>query len=388
MVPDTLNRSPKSGVVLASCFAVLVLMLPSSAAAVPVVGEPLPARPAGSVNPVEGTYVVEDLRVADPAGGLPWSFATFIARPQNAPGEAVCVEIGRTLEGRLGMVEDGGAVFRPFVPTLAPVVQCGLRQGGKDSRGFGFSSVVLPAHVVGCDAGADPSAVCGRGPRTAMVGSFGDGILGAWMRDRDEAAQLAVSKSGAFLAIFPGRFTDASFPTVSVQATVCGPDARRDLLQTWRATRNGCLLTFDVPTGPRPQSESAASKRARRLPALHRQVRIVENRRAAPRRRFSARATVPITVRSSAEGYAYRLTGPTGAGCKRSGVVDTSRSYTSNYLIVEGGPLRLRLTAPRRDGRWCRGTYRVTLLHVHISAQQRQLVFRTRPIGRTNFTVR
>jgi len=222
-----------------------------------------------------------------------------------------------------------------------------------------------------------------------MVGSFGKGILGAWMRDRGDADQLAVSsKAGTFLAVLPGRFDDATFPTVSVQATVCGPDARRDLLHTWRATRRGCLLTFDVPTGPRPQPESAASKRARRLPALDRPVRVIEDRRAAPHLRFSARAIVPITVRSSAEGYAYRLAGPTGARCERRRVVDTSRSYQSSYLIAEGKPLRLPIAAPRRDGRWCAGTYRVTLLHVHIRALKRQLVFRARPIGRASFTVK
>lgn len=388
MVTDALKRGATWAVLLACGAAAATPTMPESVAAAPIVGEPLQPRPDDSVRPTEGTYVVDDLRVADPDGGLPWAFATFIARPATAPGEAVCVEVGRALESRLGIVEAGGGVFRPFVPTRAPAVQCGLLGEAQGARAFGFSSLVVPAQVSRCGPEASAAAVCGRNPRTVMVGAFGKGILGAWMRDRDRADQLAFSKTGMFLAVFSGRFTEATFPTVSVQATVCGPDARRDLLQTWRATRRGCLLTFDVPTGPRPQRESAASKRARTLPALDRPVRVIEDRGAAPNLRFSARVIVPITVRSNAEGYAYRLAGPTGARCERRHVTDTSRSYQSSYLMAEGKPLRLHIAPPRRAGAWCRGTYRFTLLHVQVRAAKRRLAFATRPIGSASFRVR
>jgi len=356
------------------------------AAADPIVGAPLAPRPAGPITAVAGSYAVEDLRVADPAGGLPWSFATFIARPPSARGEVVCVEIGRVLEGQLGMIAVGD-VFRPFVPGRAPTVQCGARMTGHGPRAFGFSNLTLPAQLEPCDPHAGTSS-CGGEERTAIVGSFGEGIRGAWTRDRTYADRLAVSKSGTFLAVFAGRFTEAAMPTIVIHASVCGPEARTDLQAVWRGTRRGCLLTFDVPSEPRPGPESAASRRARKRAALDRPVRVLEDRRAAPSRRFRARITVPIIVRASAEGYAYRLTGPAGARCERRATIDSSRAYQTSPLMIEGKPLELPIAAPRRDRPWCRGTYRLTLLYVQVREVRRRLVFVARAVGNARVTVR
>lgn len=366
--------------------AAVAAALSGSAAASPVVGEPIPPRPGPTLNVVEGSYRVEDLRVADPAGGLPWGFATFLARPAGAPREAVCLEVGRVLQGQLGLPEPGGEIFRPFVPTSAPAVQCGLSMRAGGERAYGYSNITVPSHIVNCAPGV--GTACGNDARAIMIGAFGKGILSMRARDRAHVDRLAVSRTGTFLLVVAGRVSDATMPTVAVQATACGPDARLDLVTAWRVTRHGCLLSFDVPTEPRPQPDSAASRRARQRARLDRPVRIIERRGAVPDQRFRARLKAPITVRSSGEGYAYRLTGPIGDRCDRRAKLDTKRGYLSSYLTVEGKPLELAIRAPRRDRPWCRGTYRLTILHVQAQEKNRRLAFLAKPVASTVFNVR
>jgi hypothetical protein len=78
-------------------------------------------------GPKPGSVVLSQLRVPDPAGGIPWGIRVYMPRRGPSAG-ADCVQIGHVLEGRLGVVGADGAfaddrLFHglPVEPTVACV---------------------------------------------------------------------------------------------------------------------------------------------------------------------------------------------------------------------------------------------------------------------------
>jgi hypothetical protein len=114
-----------------------------------------PTRGLGT--PVAGSVRLLDLRVADPAGGLPWGMRTL-----RTTRGLVCVQVGRVFEGRLGVLGRDGAFandgrFHEIPPDVLARADCQQTDGA----GNGFLAVSyqgLPASGLGggCRAPGQP----------------------------------------------------------------------------------------------------------------------------------------------------------------------------------------------------------------------------------------
>ena len=105
-VPRRTPRRSRSSLVFAA-FGLLVVAAAAGAAGLIAVGEPLP-----EIRDVPGAFAPAaartlTLRVADPAGGLPWGVAIY----EGATGEP-CATAGRARGNSLGEVSGGR--FRPY----------------------------------------------------------------------------------------------------------------------------------------------------------------------------------------------------------------------------------------------------------------------------------
>jgi hypothetical protein len=337
-----------------------------------------------------GTYRLSAARVADPDGGPPWSVARYRAETgSTSQNELVCTVTGRVLDGRLGMVTTR-STFLPIAPGGSPGTPCARAEpdhGEYASTGYQISAV--PERVgVRCEqpteSGSGDACSIDR-VRTAFSLSLGQGILGAAIQDRRGGRWTALPDAGegSFLAVRRGLFSDQTTPTIRVRATICGAEGRRDLTPS-ATSISGCTITIDYPNDPRPARETAASLRAREAKRLEVPVRIAERKGTASIRRFTARLELPITVQKHTEGYAYRLTGPAGRGCRARRTVDTSWGPISNYGMIAGRTFGLPiLPLDEARGVWCRGRYTLSLLFVEV-----RLRTFAKQIGTVTFTVR
>lgn len=353
----------------------------ASASAV-TIGDPIASGTPGG-GQLE-TYKVQDLRVPDADGGPPWALATFNGRPHTVRRRSLatgCVEVGRIVDGRIGALtpED---VFRPYQPMSGLSTFCGVMDPTKPGFAIGHTLAMRPALLAPpCSPTPIPPSFPGRQcdpdeQRTIVVGGLGRGILGASLSPRQRGRSVATTPDGLFLAVMRGTFTEATEPILRVRATVCGPDARTDISGV-STRRKGCEVTFAIPD-TRPAVENRASRRNRRAAALDAPVRIVERRGTSSIGRFSARITLPITVRASTEGYAYRLTGPAGRGCKATRTADATRDPISSFLMVHGHAYDLPiLPLDQTRGGWCRGTYRIAFYFTNARDQSAKRVAST-----------
>lgn len=359
--------------VIAGAIGGLVLVggVPTALAQNVPLGPPLEAPRGARVLPEPGTYRVESTRAADPDGGPPWGVATYIARLSGSRSRlpAICVVYGRVLDGRLGLMADDGA-FRPYGADPGGwTTHCSGGARNDEERAFGHGTTVVPRTVrsdcflPGIAGPVSPGGrPCLREQRTILSASLGRGILGAEARVDRRWRPLPEHPEGLYLAVYRGIFNDATMPSLRIRATLCGPDARTDI-RGWGMERAGCRLTFELPNGPRPARESAASRRARRAAALDLPTRVLERRGVVSFRRFRARLRLPITVRTIFEGYAYRLLGPAGRGCRARRRSDTSADFISSYLMIAGRPYELPLLPlDLQRGVWCPGRYELEIV--------------------------
>lgn len=342
-------------------------------AAAITIGAPLSTSDSGDEGDgVAETYKVSQLRVADRDGGPPWGLATFRAKSivvQRRSIDRGCIEVGRVVDGRLGAVTPAD-VFRPYKPMYGMFTFCAAIPPGAPGFVIGSALQLQPTRLTEpCLPAPAPrdftGPVCGPdAERTIVAAGLGRGILGASLSPTAPGRSVATTADGLLLAIMPGAFTEAAEPVLRIRATLCGPSKRPDLLRFHSSRRSGCQVGFSIPD-TRPARESTASRRARRARSLHQPTRIIEHRGTASVRRFSARVTIPITVRSSAEGYAYRLTGPGGPTCQRKRTVDTTGDKLSSFLMIQGKSYDLPiLPFDTTRGGWCKGTYRIAIYFV------------------------
>lgn len=337
-----------------------------------------------------GTYKVIPLRVADPDGGLPWAMATYLARLKYNPRQQVlCTEFGRLRAGQLGMVTTTGE-FRPITPGGSPQVSCGGIAARFGERASGDVLTATPTILGSQCSPAIDSCDLRDAFRTIIGISLGRGILNASISDPPNGRwkPLQQAEEGVFLAVRPGLFTDATTPSIRVQATTCGPDARPDLFAQAGAQQGGrCRVTIYIPSGPRPAAETRASRRARRASSLDAPIRIVQRPGRSSNSRIAARVRLPITVTMPTEGYAYRLHGPAGRDCATPRTDDTTIDAISSYLMVAGTTYSLPiLPLNRKRGVWCDGTYRLTILFTQ-RFKARRLRIVTKPVATTTFEI-
>jgi hypothetical protein len=100
----------------------LVLASGTAVAASQLFGPPVRSGLVLTGGAKPGPILLAPLRVADPAGGFPWGVRIYTPR-RRAPGagRVSCVQIGRVLDGRLGVIGEDGAFGDDGLFHLLPV---------------------------------------------------------------------------------------------------------------------------------------------------------------------------------------------------------------------------------------------------------------------------
>jgi hypothetical protein len=194
---------------------------------------------------------IEDLRLApiraaDPFGGPAHTFATF--RSTLTFGDRTfpvrCIKQLRIDGDQLGTTDP---VTGAFVPTTLEQAVAG---GVSDNCGGG-----LPLVWMTLSAGPGPTV-------TLDGGWFGPGVTSVSIKDHDRWKPLPFTADGQFLVALPGDWAPERnalgipmLPLVRVTATLCGPDARGDLLDLGDTTRTSrCELASYWPARYSPMA--------------------------------------------------------------------------------------------------------------------------------------
>lgn len=101
----------------------LVLASGTAVAASQLFGPPVRAGLVLTGGPKPGQVVLAPLRVADPAGGYSWGVRVYTPK-RGAPGDGSrlsCLQIGRVLDGRLGVIGEDGAFGNDGLFHVLPV---------------------------------------------------------------------------------------------------------------------------------------------------------------------------------------------------------------------------------------------------------------------------
>lgn len=197
------------------------------------------------------TVPVQDLRLApiraaDPFGGPAHTFATYrttltfggITRP------LLCVKNLRIDGDQLGTTDPVTGAFAPT--TLEQAVAGGVA----DTCGGGLPMTWM-------------NLLPGPGPDVTLDGGwFGPGITSVAIKDHDRWKPLPFGDDGQFLVALPGDWAPERnalgipmLPLVRVTASLCGPDARRDLLDLGDTVRTGaCSLASYWPARYSPMA--------------------------------------------------------------------------------------------------------------------------------------
>jgi len=121
-------------------------------------GDPVPRRsePAGMFGAIApGTTKLLSVRVADPGGGPPWGLRVYrTTMNEGAKRDVGCVQVGRVVDGRLGVLGQDGSFNNDGNFHELPVQPDAC--GGLDAHGQLF----VDAAPSGRAASADPETAC------------------------------------------------------------------------------------------------------------------------------------------------------------------------------------------------------------------------------------
>jgi hypothetical protein len=201
--------------------AVTAVALAASGA---LTGEPVTSRYGAAVSAEEGTgtavpasAILSDLRVADPAGGLPWGL-----RIVRTTRDAGCVQVGRVLAGQLGVLGQNGAfsddgLFHPLGPEVLDDAACQpLDDAGQLFVAMSYQGLPASAYGSGCAVGVLPERF--RRPNAVQLpqcptadlrilyyGTLGPRAESVTYPDDDgrPATALTSGTAGAYLVVLP-----------------------------------------------------------------------------------------------------------------------------------------------------------------------------------------
>ena len=184
-------------------------------------GAPVSSEVKATPYADEGTVIASSvrvlpLRVADPAGGPPWGLR--VARTSRG---LLCVELGRVVGGRIGVLGRDGAfhddgAFHPFAESYLPGVGCGT----EDGRGDAFTNVQMHGIPAGgpldnrrytsggCYTGSASGATCPPSQlRDVYFGMLGPEATDVTAVDAAGGTTVAptAAPSGAYLVVLPHR---------------------------------------------------------------------------------------------------------------------------------------------------------------------------------------
>jgi len=201
--------------------------------------------------PERGSVRLAPIRAADPFGGPAHTFATYRSTLTigNRTLAVQCMKSLRIDGQQLGTTDPATGAF---VPTT---LEQSVADGAADNCAGG-----LPMMWITSPPGPGPTV-------TLDGGWYGRGITSVAIRDGSRWKPLPFSADGQFLVTLPGGWAPEPnsmglpvLPPVRLTATLCGPHARRDLLNVADSTRTGaCELTTYWPT--RPASRASAHRR-------------------------------------------------------------------------------------------------------------------------------
>ena len=321
--PERKRRAARHRTIPVSAAAAVTALLVASAVALAVTGtfstgsavRP-PVRPVASANAgiaTRGTRLLA-MRVADPAGGLPWGM-----RLVHTTRGLVCVQVGRIDGSRLGVLGQDGAFdddgrFHPVAPDVV-----GYRRSTTE-----VSDCLAPGQTTSQEAGIPQNGVFGaRHPDTIPKSSrrwISYGLLGpravsvSYTTEGHEHTLPVARGSGAYLVVLPsppkGGF-ESGGGAVSTTEFVTPQGAISSI--TYRVHGTMCSESRPAseasslhPQCPRPPVSSQPGKPRR----LHRPIRV----RLTADGTAVVTFTAPRAVRSALSGYTVEIPSPCHEG--------------------------------------------------------------------------
>jgi hypothetical protein len=379
-----LLRPRRRTLVIALAIALLVASLAVAAVQLTGAGDPVPkttglgAPDSGAGRLVPGTVRLLDVRAADPDGGPPWGIRVF-----RTTRRAGCWQIGRVLNGRLGLLGRDGILHDDGLFHALPVQTGQCRPLDGAGHLFAFQNALaldngvesrLTCRPVGFarDDRALPACPAGSG-RLVLYGFLGP-LARTVTLDRDGAppATVAVGQDGAFAF------------ALKVDNMVQGPRYTLTAAYADGASRpvDDVLPLESVPApGPAdPLPPGYVSPlHALPSPALVRAPLRVTHRRVGKNTIYTLRFRSRVSLERWGVDYSVRVTGPR-AGSGRDCEHPMDGAFFGTGGDVRAGQLvTVKLTpgiAIRWGRGWCPGAYRVTVV-LHDAAH---------PVGSFAFT--
>jgi RNA polymerase sigma factor (sigma-70 family) len=341
--------------------------------------------PVGGARSPHGAARLLSIAVPDPGGGLPWGMR--IVRTTRG---LVCVQIGRLLDGRLGVLGEDGAFADDGLFHELPVGVLDRFTCGEPTNFTVYDAAALPAS--GAMPGPHPSCLypgSGRGEgidgptcpardeRDVAFGVLGPHAVSISYRVRGGLRTVPVTSGyGAYLIVrsqpplstpLNGSLSTSSFPRERFPF-----EYQRSLLSAIVFRFGGHLCqTGDelLPAGPRPCTmasshviEQAAGGRAKESgPPAAGAVRptavSVKARKMPHGYQLTLAFAAPIAVHSAASAYAVEHTPPQTAACGEQG----TSGIPIERDVARGQLIRVSVFVEQRPG--CHGVVRGRVIY-------------------------
>jgi hypothetical protein len=314
-------------------------------------GPPLPTAGYGAAIP--STAKLLPLRVADPAGGLPWGLRTV-----RTTRDDVCLQVGRVADGTIGALGEDGSFgddqrFHPFSDNYEDPEGCVTL----DARGHGFAAANiwgLPRSAMaagGCLAGFSRRRLVPcptQDTRDVYFGMLGpDAASVTYVSDSEQTVTIAtVGSDGAYLIVTRARPGEQQGSSSGGYAGLTG--VIRAVTYQHGHTCRVTAADFCGPVGLAPGNAPHLTQAQLGSP-IH--VREISTRSSAPPQLlFKITYTARVPVTSSGSFYYVSVFFPQNSGCHQTAVgspttadiragqrlVDTEAVLASCHGIIRG----------------------------------------------------
>ncbi len=364
-------------------------------------GQDRPTKTTGIGVPVTGprrsaiSAQLLPISVADPAGGLPWGI-----RLVHTTRGLVCVQVGRLLDGRLGVLGQDGefhndGLFHELPATVLSPYTCSQPQDTVLYSSEGLAAAgAMPGPTSSClypgaapERGATRPACPAADERLIAFGLLGPNALSVSYRAAEGVqTQRTVGSDGAYLLVLrqppvspqtlatvPGplrkQFTPAMllgrFPTLGSSSRPRGlfpleTESAIILAAQYRFGKHTCQSGSTLQPGGGPACTSALARTPTFVPfiepGLHTSVQVASRpARGGYQLELTFRAQASVFDASTA--YGVQVTMPAGATCGRGGV--SGQSLESD--VHRGQPAHISVFIGRPAG--CTGTVRGRVIY-------------------------
>jgi hypothetical protein len=335
------------------------------------------------------------ISVADPAGGLPWGI-----RLVRTTRGLVCLQVGRLLDGRLGVLGQDGefhndGLFHELPAAVLDRYTCSQPQDTVLYSSEGLAAAgAMPGPARSClypgaspEAGARLPACPAADERLIVFGLLGpDALSVTYPATHGVQTQRTVGSDGAYLLVLrqsPAnphtlaaqagplrhRFTPAMllgrFPTLGSSSRPRGlfpleTGSSVILAARFRFGKHTCQSGNTLQPGDGPPCTSAVARTPSFVPfiapGLHTYVHVT-SRPAGSGYQLELTFRAPASVFDASTAYGVQMTMPAGATCRHGGVSGQSLERD----VHRGEPAHISLFIGRASG--CTGTVRGRVLY-------------------------